>query len=139
MSICLLTYLKNDVQTPQNSLYISKAPSHCKVIGKFLSQVAFESPLSKESGVTGPLSKVDFRKRLSKETFQCERGLRTCSVLESFFRKLLSKASFERKLSGVSLPVNFTCFVYDNTPIVEWLAYFLSALSPSYFIYLNTV
>ena len=38
---------------------------------------------------------------LSKETFT----IRTCAVLESFFRKLLSKATFERKLSGVSLPL----------------------------------
>ena len=36
---------------------------------------------------------------LSKENFM----IRTCSVLASFFRKLLSKASFERKLSTVSL------------------------------------
>jgi len=34
---------------------------------------------------------------LSKETFT----IRTCSILESFFRKLLSKATFERKLSSV--------------------------------------
>jgi len=34
---------------------------------------------------------------LSKETFR----IRTCSILESFFRKLLSKATFERKLSCV--------------------------------------
>jgi len=34
-----------------------------------------------------------------KETFT----IRTCSILENFFRKLLSKATFERKLSGVSL------------------------------------
>jgi len=38
---------------------------------------------------------------LSKETFTT----RTCSILESFFRKLLSKATFERKLSSVSLPL----------------------------------
>jgi len=37
---------------------------------------------------------------LSKETFT----IRTCSILESFFRKLLSKVTFERKLSSVSLP-----------------------------------
>ena len=36
---------------------------------------------------------------LSKETFT----IKTCSILESFFRKLLSKATFERKLSSVSL------------------------------------
>ena len=38
---------------------------------------------------------------LLKETFT----IRTCSILESFFRKLLSKATFERKLSSVSLPL----------------------------------
>jgi len=37
---------------------------------------------------------------LSKETFT----IRTCSILASFFHKLLSKATFERKLSSVSLP-----------------------------------
>ena len=39
---------------------------------------------------------------LSKETFT----IRTCSILESFFRKLLSKATFERKLSSVSLALD---------------------------------
>ena len=39
---------------------------------------------------------------LSTQTF----AIRTCSVLASFFRKLLSKATLERKLSmGVSLPL----------------------------------
>ena len=38
---------------------------------------------------------------LSKETFT----IRTCSSLASFFCKLLSKATFERKLSSVSLPL----------------------------------
>ena len=38
---------------------------------------------------------------LSKETFT----IRTCSILDSFFRKLLSKATLERKLSSVSLPL----------------------------------
>jgi len=42
---------------------------------------------------------------LSKETFT----IRTCSILESFFRKLLSKATFERKLSSVSLPLRSRC------------------------------
>jgi len=37
---------------------------------------------------------------LSKETFM----IKTCSILESFFRKLLLKATLERKLSSVSLP-----------------------------------
>jgi len=37
---------------------------------------------------------------LSKEIFR----IRTCSILESFFRKLLLKATFERKLSRVWLP-----------------------------------
>ena len=36
---------------------------------------------------------------LSKQTFT----IRTCSILASFFRKLLSKATFERKLFGVSV------------------------------------
>jgi len=36
---------------------------------------------------------------LSKETLT----IRTCSILESFFRKLLSQVTFERKLSSVSL------------------------------------
>jgi len=35
---------------------------------------------------------------LLKETFT----IRTCSILESFFRKLHSKATFERKLASVS-------------------------------------
>jgi len=40
---------------------------------------------------------------LSKETFT----IRTCSILESFFRKLLSKATFERKLASVSLALDY--------------------------------
>jgi len=40
---------------------------------------------------------------LSEETFT----VRTCSVLESFFRKFLSKATFQRKLSDVSLPLQW--------------------------------
>jgi len=38
---------------------------------------------------------------LSKKTFT----IRSCSILASFFRKLLPKATFERKLSSVSLPL----------------------------------
>ena len=52
---------------------------------------------------------------LSKETFT----IRTCSILESFFRKLLSKATFKRKLSGVSLPlVRGTCKSVNNCTIL---------------------
>jgi len=40
---------------------------------------------------------------LSKETFT----IRTCSILESFFRKLVSKATFERKLASVSLALDY--------------------------------
>jgi len=38
---------------------------------------------------------------LSKESFT----IRTCSILASFFRKLLSKATLGRKFSSVSLPL----------------------------------
>jgi len=47
---------------------------------------------------------------LSKETFT----IRTCSILESFFRKLLSKATFERKLSSVSLPLPMPSSALDE-------------------------
>jgi len=47
---------------------------------------------------------------LSKETFT----IRTCYILESFFRKLLLKATFERKLSSVSLPLG--SLAYCATP-----------------------
>jgi len=42
---------------------------------------------------------------LSKGTFT----IRTCSILESCFRKLLSKATFERKLASVSLALERRC------------------------------
>jgi len=47
---------------------------------------------------------------LSKETFT----IRTCSILESLFRKLLSKATFERKLSSVSLPLESQLKLYAS-------------------------
>ena len=64
----------------------------------FLSKVAFESDFRKKTCTCVTKTFAIFL--LSKETFT----IRTCSILESFFRKLLSKATFERKLSGVSLP-----------------------------------
>jgi len=67
---------------------------------------------------------------LSKETFT----IRTCSILESFFRKLLSKVTFERKLSIVSLALaarqvserwwaSWRCMLrrqHDSRSIVSW-------------------
>jgi len=57
---------------------------------------------------------------LSKETLR----IRTCSILESFFRKLLSKATFERKLSSVSLPLgvkntNYNHFMQNYSKSIE--------------------
>ena len=70
-------------------------------------------PVGKASDTLESFLSSDFRKKtctcvmktfatflLSKETFT----IRTCSILESLFRKLLSKVTFERKLSSVSLP-----------------------------------
>jgi len=64
----------------------------------FLSKVAFVSHFRKKSCTCVMKTSIFL---LSKETFT----IRTCSILESFFRKLLSKATFERKLSSVSLPL----------------------------------
>jgi len=50
---------------------------------------------------------------LSKETFT----IRTCSILESFFRKLLSKATFERKLANVSLAL------MKHQSVAEWVRF----------------
>jgi len=72
-----------------------KLVTHCKV---FFSKVAFESHLRKKSCTCDMKTFTIFL--LSKKTFT----IRTFSILESFFRKLLSKATFERKLSSVSLP-----------------------------------
>ena len=58
---------------------------------------------------------------LSKETFT----VRTCSVLASFFRKLLSKATFERKLSSVSLTTCRTTGV--PLPLYERSSYLSTA------------
>ena len=63
----------------------------------FLSKVAFESDFRKKSCTCVTETFAIFL--LSKETFT----IRTCSILASFFRKLLSKATFEIKLSSVSL------------------------------------
>ena len=63
---------------------------------------------------------------LSKETFT----IRTCSVLESFFRKLLSKATFERKLASVSLALFHSCFfvlISLSTPLYQ-LAWYLKGI-----------
>jgi len=64
----------------------------------FLSKIVFESDFRKKTCTCVMKTFAIFV--LSKETFT----IRTCSILESFFRKLLSKAIFERKLSSVSLP-----------------------------------
>jgi len=64
----------------------------------FLSKVAFESDFRKKTCTCVMKTFAIFL--LSKETFT----IRTCSILESFFRELLSKATFERQLSSVSLP-----------------------------------
>jgi len=61
------------------------------------SKVAFESDFQKKTCTCAMKTFSIFL--LSKETFT----IRTCSILESFFRKLLSKATLERKLSSVSL------------------------------------
>jgi len=63
----------------------------------FLSKVAFERDFRKKSCTCVMKTFAIFL--LSKETFT----IRTCSILASLFRKLLSKATFERKLSTVSL------------------------------------
>ena len=68
----------------------------------FLSKVAFESDFRKKTCTCVVKTFAIFL--LSKETFT----IRTCSILESFFRKLLSKATFERKLASVSLPLRLT-------------------------------
>jgi len=57
----------------------------------FLSKVAFESDFRKKTCMCVMKTFAIFL--LSKETLT----IRTCSILESFFRKLLSKATFERK------------------------------------------
>jgi len=64
----------------------------------FLSKVAFESDFRKKTCTCVMKTFAIFL--LSKETFT----ITTCSILERFFRKLLSKATFERKLFSVSLP-----------------------------------
>ena len=63
----------------------------------FLSKVTFESDFRKKSCTCAMKTFAIFL--LLKETFT----IRTCSILASFFCKLLSKATFERKLSSVSL------------------------------------
>jgi len=65
----------------------------------FLLKVAFESDFRKKSCTCVMKTFAIFL--LSKETFT----IRTCPILASFFRKLLSKATFERKLSSVSPPL----------------------------------
>jgi len=75
---------------------------YCKAsdtLESFLSKVAFESDSRKKTCTCVMKTFASFL--LSKETFT----IRTCSILESFFCKLLSKATFERKLSSVSLPL----------------------------------
>jgi len=82
------------------------------------------------TGMVMPISnsnqnRSDFRKKsctcvmktfavfiLSKDTFT----IRTCSILASFFRKWLLKATFEKKLSSVSLPLHNINIVneYEN-------------------------
>jgi len=99
--------LKQTICLPQTTVSTSDRdrPKASDTLESFLSKVAFESDFR--------AFESDFRKKtctcvmktfaiflLSKEPFT----IRTCSILESFFRKLLSKATFERKLSSVSLP-----------------------------------
>jgi len=67
-------------------------------LASFLSKVTFESDFRKKTCTC--VMKTFAICLLSKETFT----IRTCSILESFFRKFLLKATFERKLSSVSLP-----------------------------------
>jgi len=74
-------------------------PKASDTLESFLSKVAFESDFQKKACTCVMKTFEIFL--LSKETFT----IRTCSILESFFRKLLSKATFERKLSSVSLPL----------------------------------
>jgi len=68
-------------------------------LDSFLSKVAFESDFRKKTCTCDMKTFAIFL--ISKETFT----IRTCPILESFFRKLLSKATLERKLSSVSLPL----------------------------------
>jgi len=75
-------------------IHLLQVVTHQKV---FLSKVALERDFRKKSTCVMKTFAIFL---LSEETFT----IRTCSVLESFFRKLLSKATFERKLSGASLP-----------------------------------
>ena len=73
-------------------------PHLCDTLESFLSKVAFERDFRKKTCMCVMKTFAIFL--LLKETFT----IRTCSILESFFRKLLLKATFERKLSDVSLP-----------------------------------
>jgi len=77
-----------------------KVVTHWKV----LSKVAFESNLRKKLARTEHvlIMKVSFERRKMAKVFMTH--------VQDFFRKSLSKATFERKLSGVSLPLQQTDF-----------------------------
>jgi len=70
-------------------------PKSSDTLESFLSKVTFESDFRKKYCTCVMKTFAIFL--LSKETF----SIRTCSILVSFFRKLLSKVTFERKLSSV--------------------------------------
>jgi len=91
----------------------------------FLSKVAFESDFWKKYCTCVVKTFSIFL--LSKETFR----IRTCSILESYFRKLLSKATFERKLSSVSIKrlLTYLLTYYLNSYIFSRLPHLLSSES----------
>jgi len=78
-------------------LSYSETPKGSDTLESFLSKVAFESDFRKKSCTCVMKTFAFFL--LLKETFT----IRTCSILASFFRKLLLKATIKRKLSSVSL------------------------------------
>jgi len=94
------TEVDNVTGTARGKSPVDKQTYGSDTLESFLSKVTFESDFRKKTCTCVMQSFAIFL--LSKETFT----IRTCSILESFFRKLLSKATFERKLSSVSLPLD---------------------------------
>jgi len=77
-------------------------PKGTDTLESFLSKVAFESNLRKKLAIIEHvlIVTVYFERRKIAKVFM------TVHV-QDFFRKLLSNATFERKLSGVSLPLPY--------------------------------
>jgi len=99
---CILKSLKSCNYSPPTKVRLYRneqsKPKGSDTLESFLWKVTFESDFTKKSCTCVMKTFAIFL--LSKENFR----IRACSILESFFRKLLSKATFERKLSCVSLP-----------------------------------